>query len=59
MLHQHQMPYYQEVSTATKKSRLESMLDMDFDDDDDERMDEIDRYLLEKSEAKGIDVLMW
>jgi hypothetical protein len=44
---------------SNKKSRLESMLDMDFDDDEEQRMDKIDRYLSEKSEAKGIDVLMW
>ena len=43
---------------SNKKSRLESMLDMDFDDDEKERMDKIDRYLSEKSEAKGIDMLM-
>ena len=44
---------------SNKKSKLESMLDTDFDDDGEERMDEIDRYSLEKPEAKGIDVLMW
>ena len=44
---------------SNKKSKLESMLDTDFDNDDKERMDKIDRYSLEKPEAKGIDVLMW
>ena len=44
---------------SNKKSKLESMLDTDFNDDDKERMDKIDRYSLEKPEAKGIDVLMW
>ena len=43
---------------SNKKSKLQSMLDTDFNDDD-ERMDEVDRYSLEKPEAKGIDVLMW
>ena len=44
---------------SNNKSKLESMLDADFDNDDEEGMDKIDRYISEKPEAKGIDVLMW
>ena len=43
---------------SKKKSKLESMLNTDFDNDNEERMDKIDCYSLEKPEAKDIDVLM-
>ena len=42
----------------TAQSTTRSMLDADFDDDDEE-LDEIERYISEKPANKEIDVLVW
>ena len=43
----------------TVRPATQSLLDADFDDEDEEDLDEIERYISEKPANKDIDVLAW
>jgi hypothetical protein len=46
-------------SSQKIESTIQSMLDTDFDYDDEEMTNELDKYLSEKPANKEIDVLIW
>jgi hypothetical protein len=43
----------------TMRRATQSLLDADFDDEDEDDLDEIERYISEKPANKDIDVLEW
>jgi len=43
----------------TVRPATQSLLDADFDDEDEEDLDEIERYIFEKPANENIDVLAW
>lgn len=52
-------PLQSRRTTATTKSSTLSKLDEDFDEDSEEQIDELDRYISEKSANRDMDVLSW